>query len=238
MKKWWKKIPSDAYPIIGLVALAVVLGFLISVHFNAQSTGRGLGEGAGMLVGRAIGSIEGLTVGQIEGYNAGKAAGLSAEDTTVELSGKIKEVNRLQVLVASGTVSDILTVGNLEASFYAGLISMEYNAVFTVDLATAGIDLRSDGLHILLDQPRVDFNPDGEPVIVDEYQTHSFTGSVDAGHEAYINSTSQMRSRAVEKLESDTSMMASARISAIIQLKQLVKAVSLSKPVVFVEFRD
>ena len=135
-KKLLKKIPVTTIPVILCVVMLCALVFLINYRINAESTGNMVGEGTGTLVGRAVGSLEGLTVGQIEGHQAGKEAGLSAKDTTAELSGKIQEVEKLQVLVASGTYSDILTVGD----DYAALLSQQYNAVFTVDLV----------LHLLL----------------------------------------------------------------------------------------
>jgi len=216
------------------VILLCALVFLINFRINAQSKGGMVGQGAGTVVGRAIGSLEGLTVGQVEGYAAGKAEGLSAKDTTVELAGKIQEVERLQVLLASGTFSDILTVGGDK---YAALLAMEYNAVWTVDLSTAEIELKDDGLHILISQPEVEFVPVGDVDKVNEYQKYGFSGSTEAGYDAFNNSTKQMRIKATEKLAGDESLMNAARASAVKQLEQLVNAVSLSKPKVFVEFR-
>ena len=108
MNKIIKKVPLSAYLLIPYVLLICLLAFLINSRINAKSTGGAVGEVSGTLVGKAIGSLEGLTKGQYEGYQAGKIEGLSAKDTTVELSGKIQEVQRLQVLVASGKFSDIL----------------------------------------------------------------------------------------------------------------------------------
>lgn len=232
-KKLLKKIPVTTIPVILCVVMLCALVFLINYRINAESTGNMVGEGTGTLVGRAVGSLEGLTVGQIEGHQAGKEAGLSAQDTTAELTGKIQEVEKLQVLVASGTYSDILTVGN----DYAALLSQQYNAVFTVDLGTAKIELREDGLHILLDQPSVEFIPVGDIVKENEYQKNGFTGSTEDGYDALNNSANQMKQKATEKLAGDASMMAAARASAETQLIGLVNAVSLSKPEVIIEWR-
>ena len=232
-KKLLKKIPVTTIPVILCVVMLCALVFLINYRINAESTGTMVGEGTGALVGRAVGSLEGLTVGQIEGHQAGKEAGLSAKDTTAELSGKIQEVEKLQVLVASGTYSDILTVGD----DYAALLSQQYNAVFAVDLGTAEIELREDGLHILLDQPSVEFIPVGDIVKENEYQKNGFTGSTEDGYDALNNSANQMKQKATEKLAGDTSMMAAARASAETQLIELVNAVSLSKPEVIIEWR-
>lgn len=232
-KKLLKKIPVTTIPVILCVVMLCALVFLINYRINAESTGNMVGEGTGTLVGRAVGSLEGLTVGQIEGHQAGKEAGLSAKDTTAELSGKIQKVEKLQVLVASGTYSDILTVGD----DYAALLSQQYNAVFTVDLGTAEIELREDGLHILLDQPSVEFLPVGEIIKENEYQKNGFTGSTEDGYDALNNSANQMKQKATEKLAGDASMMAAAKASAETQLIGLVNAVSLSKPEVIIEWR-
>ena len=238
MKKSIMKAPLYILIVCLITALTLALAFIIKFRLNAQSTGSMLGEETGTLVGRAVGSLEGLTVGQREGYEAGKEQGLSAEDTTAELSGKIQEVKKLEVFIASGTYSDVLTVGDKNNPDYAALISMKYNAVFTVNLETAEIDLKTDGLHILLDQPELEFNPIGEIEKRNEYQRHGWTGSSEAGYEAAINSTNELKIRATEKLAEDESLIDSARNSAITQLTHLVNAVSLSKPKVFVEFRS
>jgi|LSQX01.3.fsa_nt_gb ABC-type oligopeptide transport system ATPase subunit len=234
MEKIIKRVPLSAYLIIPCVLLLCLIAFLINFRINAKSTGGVIGECSGTLVGKAVGSLEGLTKGQIEGYIAGKEAGLSAEDTTAELSGKIQEVQRLQVLVASGKFSDILSIED----DYAALLSMKYNAVFTVNLSTAGIELRGDGLHILLDQPKVEFFPVGDIEKENVYQNGKYTGNAKDGYDALINSSNQMKVKATEKLAGDASMMDAARVSAETQLVQLVNAVSMSKPEVFVEFKD
>lgn len=234
MERIIKKVPLSAYLIILFVLLLCLLAFLINCRINAKSIGGVIGEDSGTLAGKAVGSLEGLTKGQIEGYIAGKVAGLSAEDTTAELSAKIQEVQRLQVLVASGKFSDILSIGD----DYAALLSMKYNAVFTVNLSTAGIELRDDGLHILLDQPKVEFFPVGDFKKENVYQNGKYTGNAKDGYDALINSSNQMKVKATEKLAEDASMMDAATVSAKTQLVQLVNAVSMSKPEVFVEFKD
>ena len=238
MKNKILKAPLYILIVVLITILALILVFVINVRLNAQSTGSIIGERTGTLVGRAVGSYEGLTEGRREGREAGKKRGLSAEDTTVDLSGKIHEVEKLEVLIASGTFSDVLAVGEKEDPDYAALISMKYNAVFTVNLENADIELKADGLHILLDQPELEFNPIGETSKRNEYQRHGWTGTAKAGYEAAINSTNEIKTKATEKLAGDESLMDAARSSAITQLAQLVNAVSLSKPRVFVEFRS
>ena len=106
-----------------------------------------------------------------------------------------------------------------------------------MDLATADIVLEDDGLHIKLDQPSVEFLPIGKYTILNEYQKHGFIGDANSGHQAVINSANQLKEKATEMLASDESMVAAARTSAENQLVGLVKAVSLSKPEVIIEWR-
>lgn len=231
-KELYKKITLSTFLILPCVFLVCVLFYAIFFRVHAQSTGGLLGEGTGTVVGKAVGSLEGLTKGQNAGYQAGKEEGLSAKDTEVELAGRIREVEKLQVLLASGNYSDICSIHD----DYAALISMKYNAVFTVDLGTAEINLKDDGLHILLEQPIVELNQVGEIKIVNEYQKNKYTGRAEDGYNAFNNSAKQMNDKAGKKLQEDESLQKAAKISAETQLKQLVNAVSLSKPEVIVEF--
>ncbi len=247
VKEMQKKIKDGIkkIPVVGwfLIPSILFLGmFIYSLNFwmNAQSTGGALGETSGKLAGRAVGSLEGLTKGQLEGYAAGKEEGLSAKDTTAELAVKIQEVEKLEVLVASGIYSDVLSIGKEDSPDYAALLSQKYNAVYTVDLSTAVINLEDDGLHILLDQPKVEFIPIGEIEKVNEFQKKGFvfeTGSAEDGWKAALNSMDQITVRAQEQLQNNDSLMQAARATAKTQLIQLVNAVSLSKPDVFVDFR-
>lgn len=235
LKKLVKKIPLTAIPLI-LCALALcVMIFLIRFRVNAASTGGLIGGGTGTLVGRAVGSLEGLSVGQAEGFHAGKEQGLKAEDTTAELAGKIKEAGRLQVLVASGTYTDVLTVGT--KGDYAAILSQRYNAVFTVEPETAEIVATEDGLRITLDPPEVEFRPVGKYEILNEYQKYGFTGDANSGHQAAINSANQIKEKATAMLAEDEDMQEAARAGAEEQLIGLVRAVSLSKPKVTIEWR-
>ena len=229
----WKKLSLNTILAGVCILLAVLTVWMIFVRVNAQKNGDAVGQAAGTIVGRAVGSFEGLTKGQVEGYKAGKEAGLTTEDTEAELSGVVREVGKLQVLAASGTYSDILNVGK----DYAALLSQKYNAVFTVNMNTAEVKLDTDGLHVLLDLPEVEFIPDGDISKVAEYQKSNFTGSTEDGYNAVNTAANQIKKAAEETLEGDESMMEAAKNSATKQLEQLIKAVSLSQPTVIVEFR-
>lgn len=241
LKDGIKKIPVAGWFIIPCVLFLGLFVYSLNFWMNAQSTGGAFGEASGKLAGRAIGSLEGLTKGQLEGYAAGKEEGLSANDTTAELAGKIQEAEKLEVLVASGTYSDVLSIGKEESPDYAALLSQKYNAVFTIDLSSAVINLEDDGLHILLEQPQVEFIPVGEIEKVNEFQKKGFvfeTGSAEDGWKAALNSMDQITVKAQEQLQNNDSLMQAARSAARTQLTQLVNAVSLSKPEVLIEFQS
>ena len=229
----WKKLSLNTILAGVCILLAVLTVRMIFVRINAQKSGEAVGQAAGTIVGRAVGSFEGLTKGQVEGYKAGKEAGLTAEDTEAELSGIIRESGKLQVLAASGTYNHILSIGN----DYAEVLSQKYNAVFTVDLNTAEVKLDADGLHVLLDLPEIEFIPDGAATKAAEYQKNIFTGSRDAGEIAYHEAVSQIKEEAEEEFKGNESLMETAKSSAKSQLEKLIKASSLSKSTVIVEFR-
>ena len=240
LKKYAKSIPLSTWMIIACVLLFSVL--LYSGHFwyYARTTGGIIGESTGKLVGRALGSLDGITRGRAEGREAGKTEGLSANDTTADIATKIKNVNKLEVLVASGTFSDVLKIGEEHKPDYAVLLSMKYNAVFTVDLETAEIQLTDKGLKIVLDSPSVEFYPIEPFEKKNEYIKPGFitqTGSAEDGYTAAGNSLNMMKDKAQKRLQNDKSLIDAAKASAEAQLTQLVSAVSISKPQVFVEFR-
>ncbi len=205
---------------------------------QARDTGRTIGESPGLYAGRAVGSLEGWTKGAAEAYAAGTEAGLSAIDTEAEISNTIKEVGKLEVLVASGTYSDVLSIG--DPLDYAALLSQKYNAVFTIDLEKATISLQKNGIHIRLDQPVVEFIPVGNVEKKNEYQRKGFLiqpGSAEEGYIAADNSLRMITEKAQQALQNNSSLQKAARVSAETQLDKLVRTVSLGKPEVFVEYR-
>ncbi len=225
-----------------IAALVIVFVLLVISRFRAASVGESIGTEYGSISGKAVGSLEGITVGQTAGYEAGKEKGLLAEDTEASLSESIRATGKLQVLVASGTFSDILSIGgNVEEAKdfdYAALLSMKYNAVFSVDLMDITVSMKEDGLHVWLKQPQVEFIPVGEVSVVNEYKKNPHLGSTEDGYDAFNNSTKQMKEKATRKLAEDPALMSAAREAAVSQLTHLVNAVSVSKPKVHVYFND
>ena len=235
-----KKIPSIAFLIVFCLLACFTFAFSIGFWKDAQATGGMFGGTTGKLIGRAVGSIEGITIGREEGYKAGKEEAQRVKDITADLSNRIQEVKRLEVLVASGTFSDVLSIGEGKLD-YAALLSMKYNAVFTIDLGKAEVELvKGEGLHITLDPPSVEFIPIGAIEMKNEYQRPDFIikpGSAEDGYIAAHNSMNAMKDKAQEAFANNKGMMQAARTSAVTQLKQLVHAVSVNKHEVFVHFR-
>lgn len=224
MEKVKAFIQKRGIPIICALC-ALLLIFMVYIRCNAQSTGEKIGQSAGIAAGRAVGSVEGLTAGQAEGYAAGKEAGLNAEDTEVEISGKIKEVQNLQVLVASGTYSDVLKIG----TEYAALVSQKYNAVFTVDLSTADIRLDSGTkeLQIEVDPPTVTFYPEGDlQKIAEDGEWRPLSSDSEDGYDQVLAMDDKIEEEVTAKLSE--SMKEAAETAARTQIEQLAKAVSVS----------
>lgn len=214
-----------------VVGLLCVLVFAINFRVNARSTGQALASAPGTAAGWIAGSFEGLT----EGRAAGKEAGLSAEDTTVSIDFHSDE--KLQVLVTSGMLSDILRIGEEGDEDYAALLSMRYTAVFTVDLASLEKSVTEDGLRVLLDAPSVEFKPVGDIEIGAVYQKGRFTGAAEDGYLAFLNSNNKIKKEAAASLLANSSMMAAAKSSAEAQISRLMSSASRDGYKVTVEFR-
>lgn len=204
------------------VFAVIVLIFTIYVWGKAKTYGENMGNIAGKTVGTAVGIAVGSTVGFEKGMEDGKADGLSASDTVVEMQSSFHEIANLQVLVSSIKLNDY---HKLEEK-YAALYLLKGDAVFTVDLSKAAIDVNENGeaWYIRLPQPEVMvYIDDRYTKKVAEYQRKFFNGSAEDGFNAYINSMSNLESKAKESIEEDGSLMKCARDSAEKQIKRLAK---------------
>lgn len=234
MKKLLKKIPKSGTYIIPCVFIACVLIYVIILRVNAESMGTTFGQSTGSQVGKFVGSFEALTDYR-EAYAEGKEQGLSAEDTTAEVANKIKEVERLEVLVASVKLNDIHTVGD----DYAALYLLKGDAVFAVDLSKAEIVEESDALLILLPQLEMDLIVDQSKIEkVAEYQKLLFNGSSEDGFDAYLNSMAKIVEESKETLVNYDSLKKTAEETAIKQVKQLANSVAVEKRDVVVKFKE
>lgn len=219
------------YPLCAYRMCLAVHGFLAG---KSRSIGTALGQSAGSQAGRLSGSLEALADYR-EAYAEGKEQGLSAEDTAAEVANKMKEVERLEVLVASVKLNDIHTIGD----DYKALYLLKGKAVFTVDLSEAEITEEADGLHILL--PRCEVTPiiDGSKIEkVAEYQKRFFSGSSEDGFDAYLNSMIKIVEESKETLSSDASLKKTAEETTIKQVTQLANSVAVEKCDVTVTFKE
>ena len=212
-----------------LIILGVLVGliFMYTIYLNitAKVIGSEIGTSTGTMSGRAIGSLEGITKGRTEGSAAGKEAGLSAEDTAVKIADSIHEVENLEVLVASVKLSNCHKIGqNVD---YAALYLVNGNLIFTVDLSQAVIQLQSDKLEIILPKPTGQLHIDNSSIEkVAEYQRTFFTGSAEAGFDAYLNTMAKVQEASENEITNYDSLLTSARKAAEEQVTLLAKAVA------------
>lgn len=219
-----------------IIALWITLDYSNNFRAHALENGSAAGENIGRLVGKVSGSYSGMLQWR-ECYQDGRRAAENAEDTVVRFTNEMKNVGNLEVLCASGTYTDMVQITNGGRTDYAALLSQKYNAIFTVDLINSQCINMEDGLHIILEQPVVEFIPVGEPKKMSEFVRALNNGSAKKGYEDANAALYKMADEATKELQGNESLMQSARISAEDQIKQLCNAVSLEDKNIFVEFK-
>lgn len=235
MNRILKRISLPVALLIVLVGISCFMGVLINIRIGATKTGTAIGKDMGTIVGKAIGSFTGITEGREMGEMAGKAAGLSAEDTYVDIAAELRNVTNLEVLVASVKLNDMHSVGE----DYAALYLLKGDAVFSVDLSKAIVEEREDGLYISVPSPTMELIFDQSKIQkVAEYQKHYFSGSTEAGLDAYLNTMKKIVEETEKSLSNRETLQASAEESARKQIEQLVNAVSLKKQAVQISFQE
>ena len=183
----------------------------------------------GSSVGMAVGSYEGVT----EGLNDGKIDGLSAEDTTAIFVNKLKETQKLQVLLMNLQLTDLYIQPENKKNNpdYAALFAFNGEGVFTVDLAKseAKKDPESGKIFIHIPQPDFDVYIDDssiEKVDGAEYKApwYKGNGSTADGYTGWLNSREQLDKKVKDEMLRDDGPMEQARASALIQVMQLVES--------------
>lgn len=228
------KIPKSGRYIIPCVVIACILFYAIILRVKAESIGTMYGQSAGSKVGKFVGSFDAFTDYR-EAYAEGKEQGFSAEDTVAEVAYKMKEVEKLDVLVASVKLNNMHTIGD----DYAALYLLKGDAVFTVDLGKAEISEETDGIHIVLPPLEMDLIVDQSKIEkVAEYQKQIFNGSSEDGFDAHINSMKKIVEESKESLVNYDSLMKTAEETAKKQVTQLANAVAINKRYVTVEFKE
>lgn len=228
-----KLLKNGTYSIL-CILLACVLIYVIILRMKAESMGTTFGQSTGLQVGKFIGSLE-AKEDYDKAYEEGKKQGLSAEDTLAEVANKIKEVEHLEVLVASMKLNDIHTVGEE----YAALYLLKGDAVFSVDLSKAEITEKSDGIYIALPQLDINLIVDQNKIRkVAEYQKRFFNGSSEIGYDAYLNSMAKIVEESKETLVNYDSLNKTAQETAKRQVSQLVNSIAVEKRNVIVTFKE
>lgn len=222
MKKLLKIFSKYAIYIVPCICLAIAF----YMRIEAKSIGQSMGQTAGSSVGKMMGSLEAFTDHR-EAYAEGKAEGLSAKDTTAAMGNQVRELQKLEVLVAGVKLKDEHSVGDQD---YAALYLLKGDAVFTVDFSKADIQQEGDTLSITLPEPEMELIVDQEKLEkVEEYQDFFWSGSAEDGYDAYLASMKNVVEKAEEKLGNYDILMASAKESAERQVRQLIQAVSVSE---------
>ncbi len=183
----------------------------------------------GSSVGMAVGSYEGVT----EGLNDGKIDGLSAEDTVTMFVNKLKETQKLQVLLMNLQLTDLYIQPENKKNNpdYAALFAFNGEGVFTVDLAKseAKKDPESGKIFIHIPQPDFDVYIDDssiEKVDGAEYKApwYKGNGSTADGYTGWLNSREQLDKKVKEEMLRDDGPMEQARASALRQVRQLAES--------------
>ena len=247
-----KKIPWQAYFIVVFIIVFCLTVSMISFRARAKNMGNTLGEQTGTAVGRAMGSWSGMTKGWPKGIADAIVDENTIPDAKAEITGRFQEVGKLEVLAASGTYTHAIKVGKDEEViddedvikgdvadvYFAQLLSQEYSAVWTVDLNSVSVEEVDGVLKIEVDQPKVEFNTDGSPDIIGEFEKYKNWGKSKQGAIVCVNAFNNLIEQAEEEFENDQNMMDSAKESAKKQIEQLVENVSISKPRTIIDFRE
>ncbi|WP_026522735.1 DUF4230 domain-containing protein [Butyrivibrio sp. VCB2001] len=237
MRKMSKKITKQILPFLICLAASIVLVYVVYLKSNAVAIGGSAGESIGAITGKIMGSFEGLTTGRIEGSEAGKEEGLSAENTTAEIATQMKELQNLEVLVASVKVSDVHTVGVKQD--YKALYLVKGEVIFSVDLSKAEVKEVDDTLIISIPQPvgKLIFDPDKIEKKA-EFERYLRAGSAEDGMKEMLNTLAKMQDATAETLNNYDSLVNAAKQSAVKQVARLAESSSLNDKTISVEFLE
>lgn len=236
VSKSTKGIPVFTILLSCCILAGLILIYAIYLNVTAYTHGNEMGKRIGSLAGKAVGSFAGMTEGREQGFADGKAAGLSAEDTVAEIANGLHQINHLEVLVASVKASNIHTIGDDD---YKAIYLLKGNAVFTVDLSKAVIDLKDNELKVLLPLPEGKLFIDQSKIEkIAEYQKHFFSGSAESGFEAYLNSLQNISEATAETLDNYDVLIEAAKESAKKQVQQLALSVRFNYYPVSVDIKE
>ena len=205
------------------IFLVILLCICFSGCTNrAQELGTEIGTGIGEKVGVVKGYTEALSAEIPQGKEDGKEEGLSAKDTVIVVQEKMKEVAKLEVLVASVSLDNFHTLGEK----YAALYLIKSDAVFSVDLSNLLVDKIDDKLYVTV--PKIDIECHDDPresMQIAEWQKGHFSGNAEDGFDAYLNSMQQISDNREAELAKNETLMTMAKASAKKQLERLLSSI-------------
>lgn len=235
MKRRLKTLWRENKYIMLCVILAVILMIVGVIWLWVDYMKKSLAETIGLEAGRVMGSFEALADYR-EAYAEGKEEGLSAEDTTAEVTNKVQELKKLEVLVAGVKLKNMHSVGNKD---YAVLYLLKGDAVFTVDFSEAEICQKENTLSITIPEPEMQLLIDQSKMeMAAEYQKFFWSGEAEDGFDAYLVSMAKIQENSKEALVNYDALIESAKEAAEKQVKQLVHSVSISGVKVEVQFKE
>lgn len=235
------KIKTSKFLFSWKISLLIIL-LLISIIYlsiqrkNAVTIGNDVGSMLGIASGKVMGSRDGLLEAK-DAYDAGVQQGLSNEDTTAKIGNAIKEVENLEVLVASIKLKDMHNIGN--NTEYAALYLLKGDAVFTVDLSQSTFEEDNESIYINIPLPEMKLIIDQSKIEkVAEYQKFFFSGSAEKGFDDYINMMKKIAEETPKTLANYDVLMESAKDSAQKQVKSLAESITLQDKNIYVGFLD
>ena len=141
-----------------------------------------------------------------------------------EVANKMRQIENLQVLVASVKLRDFHSIGDNVA--YAALYLAKGDYVFTIDLSEAVIRIGDDELIIELPDPKGKLCIDESSIEkIAEYQQKWFNGSAEDGYYARLNTQKKLREAAEDTLDNYEELFASAKDAGEKQVKRLAQTV-------------
>lgn len=215
--------------LVGVGIVCVVLIFFI-FSFVFRSMAEKTGKKYGNLVGSSIGFANAMLEFD-ESAKRGMEKGLSAQDICVDIGNEIREMKKLEILVASVKLSDVHKIG--EKVDYAALYIGKGEVVFSVDFSKAEVN----GNKILLPLPEGELFIDQSTIEkVSEYQKKIFNGSAEDGFDAYLNSMKKIQTTTTETLNNYDTLMESAKESAVKQVESIANSLSTGAVTYSIDF--
>ena len=221
-----------------ILCIAIVFSAfkILPMYLKADSVGSNIGRQVGDAVGYAVGTFNGVTNGKKAGAEAGKIEGQSAKDTSAKIVGEIKNLNRLEVMVAGIKINNDHMEGQ---SVYKSLSVVKGNAVFSVAFDDVSLELSEDlsTAKVTVPDVSVDLYIDNSSTkIIAEYQKNKFAGTASDGFTDYINSANETSEKAEDVIENYDVLRAAARESAKKTISSLVCSINRKISKVDVEF--